>query len=595
MKKLSILPCLLIVLVALMSWTANAEAYSGYYTSNCQSCHGTTATCNGCHSHGTHSSSAKNDINVAGATDKTTYAPGETVTVTITGGYRTGWLRAILYDQNMNELARSTGTVAAGAIAPSGAPGYPVTLTAPAPASAGKYTWNVAWYGNKFDLTDAGTGVTFFGPRWTPDPNNPNHGREIVSIAAFDVMAPPPVDPCAGKVCDDANACTTDTCDPATGNCVFTPITCKDANACTTDTCNPASGCVFTPVACQAGQTCDPANGSCVSIDLCAGKVCNDNSACTTDTCNPATGKCVFTAIVCSDNTACTTDTCNPATGCVFTPIVCNDNNPCTTDTCNPATGCVFTPVTCQAGQTCDPANGNCVANDLCAGKVCNDNSACTTDTCDPATGNCKFTPISCDDNNICTDDACNPATGCVHTNNAVSCDNGNACTTGNVCSNGVCLGTPINCDDGDACTVDSCAAGACANVLDCSLPGCSTDSRCAVTGPDVGIVSFRVPYTADCRENVSIGIVAKNFGAQAVTGSITLYKDNTAVKTWSAVTFNPSSSITKTYRYNSAKSGGGTIQWYATVDVPADPNLSNNTSSVETTVVATCKNTKGQ
>jgi hypothetical protein len=110
-----------------------------------------------------------------------------------------------------------------------------------------------------------------------------------------------------------------------------------------------------------------------------------------------------------------------------------------------------------------------------------------------------------------------------------------------------------------------------------------------------LGIVSFQVPSTADCRENVSIAIVANNFGAQGVTGTITLYKDNVAVKTWSAVTFNPYSSITKTYRYNSAKSGGGTIQWYATVDAPGDPNLSNNTSSVETTIVAACKNVKGQ
>jgi len=46
--------------------------------------------------------------------------------------------------------------------------------------------------------------------------------------------------------CNDNNACTTDTCNPATG-CVFTPITCNDNNVCTTDTCDPATGCVFTP------------------------------------------------------------------------------------------------------------------------------------------------------------------------------------------------------------------------------------------------------------------------------------------------------------------------------------------------------------
>ncbi len=32
------------------------------------------------------------------------------------------------------------------------------------------------------------------------------------------------LDPCAGVVCDDGNACTADACDPATGACVFVPI-----------------------------------------------------------------------------------------------------------------------------------------------------------------------------------------------------------------------------------------------------------------------------------------------------------------------------------------------------------------------------------
>jgi len=173
------------------------------------------------------------------------------------------------------------------------------------------------------------------------------------------------------KNCDDGNACTTDTCNPASG-CVNTPIVCNDNNACTTDTCNPASGCVFTP-----------------------NPPCNDNNACTTDTCDPASG-CVFTPNPpCNDNNACTTDTCNPASGCVFTPNPpCNDNNACTTDTCNPATGCVFTP-----------------------NPPCNDNNTCTTDTCDPATG-CVYTAISCDDNDVCTTDTCDPVLGCQHTDN---------------------------------------------------------------------------------------------------------------------------------------------------------------------------------
>jgi len=116
---------------------------------------------------------------VAGATDKTSYAPGETVSVTISGGYRSGWVRAILYDQNMTELARSTGPNKMG-----GGSGFPITLTAAAPATSGTYTWNVAWYGNKYD-----SGGALFGSRWSADAGNSNHGQEIVTLTPFTVSA----------------------------------------------------------------------------------------------------------------------------------------------------------------------------------------------------------------------------------------------------------------------------------------------------------------------------------------------------------------------------------------------------------------------
>lgn len=185
----------IICAVAFVTWitgTPTADARSKFYAANCQSCHGSVSTCAGCHSHGTHTDSTKTDVNIKGTTNKTSYAPGEQVSVTVTGGYKSGWVRAILYDQNMMELARSTGTMAPGASAPSGGPGFPLTLTACAPLTGqSPFTWNVSWYGNRFDLTEAGTGTTFFGTRWTPDPNNPNHGQEIVSINQFTVSGSP--------------------------------------------------------------------------------------------------------------------------------------------------------------------------------------------------------------------------------------------------------------------------------------------------------------------------------------------------------------------------------------------------------------------
>ena len=110
-------------------------------------------------------------------------------------------------------------------------------------------------------------------------------------------------DTCAGGVCvggpglncNDANVCTDDACNPAFG-CVNTantasctdgnactttdscaggtcvggpPPNCNDANVCTDDSCDPATGCVHTPNT----APCDDAN-ACTTADTCAGGVC---------------------------------------------------------------------------------------------------------------------------------------------------------------------------------------------------------------------------------------------------------------------------------------------------------------------------------
>jgi hypothetical protein len=84
---------------------------------------------------------------------------------------------------------------------------------------------------------------------------------------------------------------------------VSTPISCDDGSACTTDSCDPATGCVNPAIS------------------------CDDGNACTTDSCDPATG-CVNTAISCDDNNTCTADSCDPATGCTYTPLA--DETTCT-------------------------------------------------------------------------------------------------------------------------------------------------------------------------------------------------------------------------------------------------------------------------
>jgi len=185
MKGKALLCCFASALGVILLWATLAQSQSAYFTSlGCSGCHSApvVATCNGCHGHGTHPSSAKSSINVAGTTNKSSYAPGETVTVTITGGYRTGWIRAVLYDQNSTELARSSGN----ASGMGGAATFPATLSAPAPTTPGTYAWKVAWYGHQND-----SGGAAFGSGWTPDPNNPEHGTEIVNITTpFTVAAP---------------------------------------------------------------------------------------------------------------------------------------------------------------------------------------------------------------------------------------------------------------------------------------------------------------------------------------------------------------------------------------------------------------------
>lgn len=191
MKRLSVILFLIAGLMALVLWMPSADGFESLYDANCTGCHSTTVkTCNGCHAHGVHSSGAKDDINVTGVTDKATYAPGETVTVTITGGYRMGWIRAILYDQTMTELARSSCQGGMGGCTTSV---YPVTLTSTAPATPGAYIWKVSWYGNQFDA-----GGAFFQPTcsdilttncWKPS-SNPNHGEEIVATNSFEVVTP---------------------------------------------------------------------------------------------------------------------------------------------------------------------------------------------------------------------------------------------------------------------------------------------------------------------------------------------------------------------------------------------------------------------
>ena len=138
---------------AALAWPGQPLARSNYYSSQCASCHGSSpTTCNGCHYHAG---------NLSVSTDKTSYAAGATVTVTIGGGTQSGWLRGMVFDASGKELARSSNSAT-----------FPIKITVPAPTAAGSYTWTAGVYVNGGTTSDSATS---------------GHGTDRKSLASFTV------------------------------------------------------------------------------------------------------------------------------------------------------------------------------------------------------------------------------------------------------------------------------------------------------------------------------------------------------------------------------------------------------------------------
>src|SRR5918912_2828144 len=148
-----------------LCWPGPAAAWNYFYEDKgCVTCHGPTRTCAGCHSHGTHGLSSMQDFNVTATASKAFYTAGEDVVVTIKGGYLCGWVRVSLLDDQMVELAKSSGPGGLGNGADACTTGG-IQLRAPAPAQPGSYVWYGSWFGNKFDKGDTAGGTsTVFGP-----------------------------------------------------------------------------------------------------------------------------------------------------------------------------------------------------------------------------------------------------------------------------------------------------------------------------------------------------------------------------------------------------------------------------------------------
>ena len=184
MKKMSILGICIIALVALATWAPNSYARSAFYSDSCAGCHDgdyTTSTCAGCHAHGVHPSDAKNTMNVSATPDFTSYAPGDSIIVQVTGGYKSGWVRAQMWDLDCNTASTCNqgNALVSESFYTSGStvnfPG-PVALTSTVPVTPGVYTWYAGWYGNEYDITNAAFGL------WIPDSTNGGHGNELVAF-----------------------------------------------------------------------------------------------------------------------------------------------------------------------------------------------------------------------------------------------------------------------------------------------------------------------------------------------------------------------------------------------------------------------------
>jgi len=100
--------------------------------------------------------------------------------------------------------------------------------------------------------------------------------------------------------CDDRQECTRDSCDPATGECVFDPVpyegySCDDDDACTTSHACHGGVCVGSePLACDDGDPCNGAEYCDREVGCVEGDpiVCDDRDACTLEWCASDAGGC---------------------------------------------------------------------------------------------------------------------------------------------------------------------------------------------------------------------------------------------------------------------------------------------------------------
>jgi hypothetical protein len=247
--------------------------------------------------------------------------------------------------------------------------------------------------------------------------------------------------------CNDNNLCTNDLCNAGTCS---NPLKCPaNADACTIESCNPANGdCLVTPVQCPPGERCYQQPGS------------------TEGLCYPT---CV-TAANCNDGFPCTSEVCQAVTGddiCIYTPHdeLCNTGNFCAAQYCNVDLGCVF-------DHSCFSSTGNPCPNNASCNEVTDSCGGCFAPAA-VATGGRYLsvtpasqgaTPIAIFVEGHCDDDFTHCTSGYVERRCLLGPNNGQLCASDANCAK-ACSGGQNN---GQPCTTSAnCPGGMCVGACD--------------------------------------------------------------------------------------------------------------------------------
>ncbi len=181
----------------------------------------------------------------------TSYAPGETITVTIDEKiYHPGHYRVALAVHDRSELPPPPVVVEdensdCGSAAIMNPPVFPILADGMLVHDAefsGPMSFQVTL---PSDVTC--TKCTLQVIEFMSDHGSPCFYHHCADIS---IQADAPTDCTTDGSCNDGNACTADSCDDATGTCQHADVSasCDDGDACTRDACDPLGSCIATPI-----------------------------------------------------------------------------------------------------------------------------------------------------------------------------------------------------------------------------------------------------------------------------------------------------------------------------------------------------------